>query len=191
MNGRIASCLVALLIAAPAFAQQPKGLLRLPEFPTLADKASESVVVTLDSSLLGIASRFLDASDPEQASAKKLVSSLSGIYVRSYTFDTDFAYPKADVDAVRRQLSAPGWSRMVEAHSKKENTDVDVFMLVDNGKAMGLAIIASEPREFTIVNIVGSIDLAQLHELEGKFGVPELKIESAPPEMKKDAKKKN
>lgn len=180
MNARIALCLTALLIAAPALAQQPKGLLRIPEFPALADKASESVVVTLDSALLGMASRFLDASDPEQASAKKLVSSLTGIYVRSYKFDSDFAYPKADVDAVRRQLSAPGWSRMVEAHSKKENTDVDVFMLVDNGKAMGLAIIASEPREFTIVNIVGSIDLEQLHEIEGKFGVPELEIERAP-----------
>ena len=191
MNARIALCLAALLICAPALAQQPKGLLRLPEFPSLADKASESVVVTLDSALLGMASRFLDASDPEQASAKKLVSSLSGIYVRSYKFDTDFAYPKADIDGVRRQLSAPGWSRMVEAHSKKENTDVDVFMLVDNGKAMGLAIIASEPREFTIVNIVGSIDLEQLHEIEGKFGVPELEIESAPKKEEKKLMKKN
>ena len=42
----------------------------------------------------------------------------------------------------------------------------------------GLAIIASEPREFAIVNIVGSIDLEKLHELEGKFGVPELEIET-------------
>ena len=191
MNAHIALCLAALLICAPALAQQPKGLLRLPEFPSLADKASESVVVTLDSALLGMASRFLDASDPEQASAKKLVSSLSGIYVRSYKFDTDFAYPKADIDGVRRQLSAPGWSRMVEAHSKKENTYVDVFMLVDNGKVMGLAIIASEPREFTIVNIVGSIDLEQLHEIEGKFGVPELEIESAPKKDEKKLSKKN
>ena len=44
--------------------------------------------------------------------------------------------------------------------------------------ALGLAIIASEPREFVIVNIVGSIDLEKLHELEGKFGVPELQIEA-------------
>lgn len=191
MNARIALCLAALLLAAPAFAQQPRGMLRLPEFPTLADKASESVVVTLDGALLGMASRFLDANNPEEASAKKLVSSLTGIYVRSYTFDTDFAYPKADIEGVRRQLSGPGWSRMVEAHSKKENTDVDVFMLVDNGKAMGLAIIASEPREFTIVNIVGSIDLEQLHEIEGKFGVPELEIESTPKKEEKKAAKKN
>jgi hypothetical protein len=59
----------------------------------------------------------------------------------------------------------------------KDQTDVDVH-LVDGGKAKSLAIIASEPREFVIVNVVGSIDLEKLHELEGKFGVPELQIEA-------------
>ena len=78
---------------------------------------------------------------------------------------------------MRRQLNAPGWSRIVEARSQKENTDVDVYMLIDGGKAQGLAVIASEPREFTIVNIVGNIDLEQLHDLE-KLGVPDLEIET-------------
>ena len=64
------------------------------------------------------------------------------------------------------------------ANSKKENTNVDVFMLVEGDKVQGLAIIASEPREFTIVNIVGNIDLEQLHDLEGNFGVPKLGIEA-------------
>jgi hypothetical protein len=177
MKSRFALCLVALACTAPAFAQI-KGQLRLPEFASLADKASESVNVTLDSQLLGLGCRFLDASDPEQADAKKLCTSLSGIFVRSYKFDSDFAYPKADVEGVRRQLTGPGWSRIVGAKSSREKTDVDVFVLIDKGKAMGLSIIASEPREFTIVNIVGNIDLEQLHELEGKFGVPKLDIES-------------
>ena len=53
-----------------------------------------------------------------------------------------------------------------------------MFVLVDGDKAQGLAIIASEPREFTIVNIVGNIDLEQLHDLEGNFGVPKLGIEA-------------
>ena len=66
---------------------------------------------------------------------------------------------------------------MVETRSKKENTDVDVYMLIENGRAQGLAIIASEPREFTIVNIVGNIDLEQLHDLQ-KLGVPDLELET-------------
>jgi hypothetical protein len=182
MNARIVSCLVTLLFAGQLLAQAkgppPRGQLLLPEMAGLADKASESVSVTLDSQLLGFASRFLNPDVPDEAAAKKIVSSLTGIYVRKFTFDTDYAYPKADIDGIRRQLAAPGWSRIVEARSKKEQTDVDVYLLIDGGKARGLAIIASEPREFAIVNIVGSVNLEDLHELEGKFGVPELQIES-------------
>ena len=177
MNARVAFVTAALLLAGPALAGS-KGQLRIPEFATLADKASETVTVTLDANLLGMAARFLSNEDPEQAKAKKLVSSLTGIYVRHYTFDSDYAYPKGDIDGVRRQLDAPGWSRIVGAVSKKENTNVDVFILLDGEKAQGLAIIASEPREFTIVNIVGSIDLEQLHDLEGNFGVPDLEIDT-------------
>jgi len=181
MNARMALCFTVLCLATgltcPATAQT-RGQLRLPEFAALADKATESVSVTLDSQLLGLACRFLDKSDPDEAAAQQICISLAGIYVRKYSFDNDYAYPKSDIDGVRKQLSAPGWSQIVGARSKKDQTDVNVYMLVDGGHAKGLAIIASEPREFVIVNIVGSIDLEKLHELEGKFGVPELQIEA-------------
>jgi hypothetical protein len=190
MNARAAFLVISVLWMGGACAQnaavaQNRGLLRLPEFAGLAEKANESVNVTFGPELLGLAARFLGTDDPESAAAKKLVSSLTGVYVRNYTFDKDFAYPKADVDAVRRQLSAPGWTRMVETRSRKENTDVDVYMLIENGRAQGLAVIASEPREFTIVNIVGSIDLEQLHDLQ-KLGVPDLELETVkkPPAAK-------
>lgn len=174
---RIAACMACLFLAAPCFAQSP-GQLKLPSFAGLAEKASESVTVTLDPQLLGLACRFLSSEDPEQAAARELCTSLTGIYVRTYSFDSDYAYPKAEIDAVRRQLASPGWSRIVEARSRKDETDVDVYLLVDGGKARSLAIIASEPREFAIVNVVGDIDLERLHDLEGKFGVPELEIET-------------
>ena len=51
--------------------------------------------------------------------------------------------------------------------------------MVDNNQAVGLALIASEPRQFTIVNIVGAIDLDKLHKLEGQFGVPKLDLDAA------------
>jgi len=168
---------------APALAQAAqqsaplRGQLLLPEFTTLADKASEVVNVTLDSRLLGMGCRFLSAEDPEQAKVKQLCTGLRGIFVRHFTFDSDFAYPKADIDRLRRQLNGPGWSQMVNVKSNKEKSDVDVFVLIEGEKAQGLSIIASEPREFTIVNIVGSIDLEQLHDLKN-FGVPDLEIET-------------
>lgn len=175
--------LLAALFAAPASAA-PDAQLKLPDFDSLADKASESVTITLDAALLGMAAGFLDASKPEDAAAKELISGLRGVYVRSYTFDADFVYPKADVDNVRKQLSAPGWQRLVEVRSRKEQAHVDIYVSLDRNKANGLAIIASEPREFTIVNIVGSIDLQKLHQLEGQFGIPKLQLEE-----KKEAEK--
>jgi len=54
---------------------------------------------------------------------------------------------------------------------------VDIYISIDGNRANGLAIIASEPREFTIVNIVGSVDMRKLHELEGQFGIPKLELE--------------
>jgi hypothetical protein len=50
---------------------------------------------------------------------------------------------------------------------------------MENDKVTGLAVIAAEPREFTIVNIVGSIDLANISQLGGEFGIPELDDEKS------------
>jgi hypothetical protein len=183
----IALALLARGVAAPAVAPvRPDAQLKLPSFDSLADTATQTVNITLDSALLGLAGGFLDSNKPEDAAVKELITGLKAIYVRSYTFDKDFAYPIADVEQVRKQLSAPGWQRLVQTRSRKEGTNVDIYILVDQGKACGLALIASEPRQFTIVNIAGSIDLQKLHRLEGQFGIPRLQLEeqgkSAPPQ---------
>jgi len=178
MKPHLPCVLLLSLLAGAALGATPQPKLLLPSFDALADKATESVSITLDSSLLGMAAKFLDPNKPEDAAAREVLAGLQGIYVKSYTFDEDFVYPKADIDNVRKQLAAPGWSRLVEVRSKKEQANVDIYMSVEGEKALGLAIIASEPREFTIVNIVGSVDLDKLHQLEGKFGVPKLELET-------------
>ena len=65
----------------------------------------------------------------------------------------------------------------METRSRKTQADVDIYIMVENNRAIGLALIASEPRQITIVNIVGAIDLDKLHKLEGQFGVPKLDID--------------
>jgi hypothetical protein len=171
---------LATLVASAVLAA-PAAMLNLPDFDALAGKATESVNISLDTSLLGLAAGFLDSSNPDDAATKELIAGLKGIYVRSFTFAEDFAYPSAQVDQVRKQLLAPGWQRLVQVNNSRDRTHVDIYVSVDRGVANGLAIIASEPREFTIVNIVGSIDLAKLHRLEGKFGIPKLDL---PPDGK-------
>ena len=39
-------------------------------------------------------------------------------------------------------------------------------------------MVSSQPRELTIVNIVGPVDLDKLADLEGRMGIPELGIEA-------------
>jgi len=163
------------LIARVAMAA-PAAPLKLPDFDTLAAKASESVNVSLDAGLLGIAGAFLDPNDPEDAGAKQLIAGLKGIYVRSYTFDRDITYPAAAVDMMRKQLEVPGWQRLVGVRKDKEHTTVDIYISVEQGKTNGLVIIAAEPREFTVVNIVGNVDLEKLRRLEGKFGIPKVPV---------------
>jgi hypothetical protein len=166
----------ALLAPALAWAG-PSPRLVLPEFSALAQKATESVTITLDAALLAMAGRFMNGNDPQDAATRDILKGLQGIYIRSYTFDKDAAYQQADIDAVRNQLSAPGWNRLVETRSRKSQANVDIYIMVANNQATGLALIASEPRQFTIVNIIGAIDLDKLHKLEGQFGVPKLDID--------------
>jgi hypothetical protein len=176
MRKHTLSVIFALLAPALAWAA-PNPKLTMPEFAGLAQKATESVTITLDPALLAMAGRFLDGNDPQDAATQEVLKGLRGIYVRSYTFDKDSAYQQADIDAVRAQLSAPGWNRLVGTHSRKSRADVDIYIMIDNNQAIGLALIASEPRQFTIVNIIGAIDLDKLHKLEGQFGVPKLDID--------------
>ena len=42
---------------------------------------------------------------------------------------------------------------------------------------MGSQLLATDPKEITVVNIVGPVDLEKLSDLEGNFGVPVLGIE--------------
>ncbi len=141
-------------------------------FGRLAQKATESVDVTLDSSLLQLASGFLSHDDPDEAHVKQLVSKLKGVYVRSFEFDKEGQYSMADVDAIKAQLKGPQWSRIVGVKSSKgENSDI--YIKKDGDSVAGLVVIDAEPRELTVVHIDGPINPEELSELGGHMGIPD------------------
>jgi hypothetical protein len=142
----------------------------------LAAKAVETVNVTVDGALLQLAGKFLSSSDPDQKQIKTLLGNLKGIYVRSFKFENEGEYSEADVESVRSQLRGQEWARIVNVTSKKGGDNVDVAYKMDKGKIAGLVVIAAEPKEFTIVNIVGPIDLDQLSSLGGQFGIPKVDL---------------
>ena len=156
---------ILLLMPVEAFAQNGRIIIELP--PALAAKAAESTDVNLDGAMLRLASKFLSDDD---ADIRGIVRNLQGIYVRSYEFDEDGEYDRSIVDNIRRQIG-PEWKRIVTVKSKlRENTEV---YALPHGDSLGaMVVISAEPRELTIVNIVGLIDLDKLASLEGSFGIP-------------------
>jgi hypothetical protein len=83
-------------------------------------------------------------------------------------------YPAGAIESLRKQLHTACWQPIVSVHSAQEQSAVDIFICQLQQQARGLAIIAVEPRELTIVNIVGAINMDKLHRLEGHFGIPRL-----------------
>ena len=45
---------------------------------------------------------------------------------------------------------------------------------MEGNRSSGLVILVAEPRELTVVNIVGPIDLNRLASLKGQFGIPDV-----------------
>ena len=172
INGKLVPLI--LLLAVPAILRA-QDLKLPPGVEKLASNAKETVEVNMDGPMLRWASKFLSAEDPEEKKAAKLVANLKGIYVRSYEFSDEGAYSAADVEEVRVQFRSPEWSRVVGVRSEHDGDNVDVFFKLENEKMAGIVIISAEAKELTFVNIVGPMEVDQLADLGGEFGIPKLK----------------
>jgi hypothetical protein len=165
MRNTFIALTLLLALAIPASAQSIKL-----DFPGLAERADEIVDVTLDANMIRLAAKFLSGDNNDEREIRQMLGGLKGIYVRSYSFSKEGEYDRAMIDRLKSQLG-PNWKPLVTVRSKrKENVNIMADMRGD--KIDGLVIISAEPREFTVVNIVGDIDIDRLSKLEGEFGIP-------------------
>jgi len=121
----IPASLCSFFVASRVYGQDAR--VRFDHLEKLADRAAEVVDVTLDGSLLRLATMFLsEKRSPDEAKAKELVKQLKGIYVKSFEFDHEGEYTEADLESIRAQLRGPAWSRIVGVRSKRhgENSEV-------------------------------------------------------------------
>ena len=160
--------------AGSSSAQDPR--IQTSSLDHLASKAEQTVDVSLDASMMRLAAMVFDKKDADEMRVKQLVEGLKGIYVRSFEFEKEGEYLTADLDSIRSQLRGSAWSRLVNVSSKKEGS-VEIYLMSQGSQILGLAVLAYEPKEITVVNILGDIDLQKLSELEGNFGVPDLGID--------------
>jgi hypothetical protein len=170
----VAILLASAVLAVPAMAQTTGLPLPSAVEKALEAKASNVTEVTLDKNMLGFASKFLDKKDSDQASAKQLINGLDGIYVRDYEFDKEGQYSMDDIDNLRKQFAGGEWLPMVHVHEKKSGESTDVLAKMVNGESRGMFILSAEPKELTIVLILGPIKMDQLGELGGLGGLGNL-----------------
>lgn len=162
------------LLPLPSLAQNAR--LQLDNLEKLNSKASDVNDITLEGPMLQLAAKFVAMDEKDDAEAPAVASmlrDLKGIYVKNFEFDQPNQYSLEDVANIRSQLAAPGWTRIVHNRNQRNHATDEVYIMKDGSKVAGVAILVVEPKELTVVNIVGPIDLDKLSLLNGKFGIPD------------------
>jgi hypothetical protein len=181
---RIGPVMLLLLFGSAMTSRAQSGKLQLDQLDALTNRASNTLEVKLDENLMQTTVKLFSGKDPDDVAIKELLKNVKGIYVKSFSFDKENSYLPAEIDSVMSQLRGGGWSKIVGITSKKENENVEVYLMMMADQISGLAVVSLNPKEVTVVNIVGPINLEKLSQLEGSFGIPDLDL--AKPKAKKD-----
>lgn len=163
-----------LLCALPVYGQD--GRIKFDALSQLEAKASEMVDVNVESPLLQLIPKLVFGGESvEEKTMREIVAGLKGVFVRHYEFEKSGEFTQTDLDAVRAQVR--GWSKIVGIRSKRGGETVEVYTLMDGSKITGLLILAAQPRQLTLVNVIGPVDLEKLIEMARHFGVLELELD--------------
>src|SRR6185295_2192870 len=150
---------LSIVAATPALAQD-HAKIDMSNLDKFADRADKVINITVDEKLLVLAASFLNDKKPDEAKIKQLILGLKGVFVRRFEFQKEGEFTMADVDSIRSQLSSPGWTSVANVRSKREG-NYDVSIMSEGSVIRGLAVLAAEAKAFTVVNIVGPIDVAK------------------------------
>jgi Domain of unknown function (DUF4252) len=175
MKVRIAA--VALGIAAlaiPVFAQSSPLNIPPQIEKQLSARATNVTEVTLGKNMLNFAAKFMNGKDKDDAAAQQLIQNLDGIYVRDYEFDKPGEYSLEELEQLHKSFEGPEWSTIVSDREKKTGETTYVMVKTVNGQSAGMFVFSAEPKELSIVLILGPINMDQLGELKGLGGLSSL-----------------
>ena len=167
----LAAALTAPALVVPALAQNSPLPLPSPVEKELAARASDVTEVTLGKNMLAFASQFMKGKDDDEAATRHLIEGLDGIYVRDYEFDKEDQYSPDQIESLRKYFETPEWSPIVHVRERKSGESTDVMVKMVNGENKGMFILDAEPKELTIVLILGPINIDQLGRLHGIGGL--------------------
>jgi hypothetical protein len=175
MKMRIAAVMVLALAAMTAMVRAQD---KMPEASAiekdLAAHASDVTEVTLSKQMLSFAAQFMDKDDKDDVQTRKLIEGLDGIYVRDYTFEKEGEITPEMVEKLRAHYATGEWTPMVHERETKNHETSDVMMKMVNGEPRGIFVLTAEPKELTIVLILGPIRMEDLGKLHGIHGLGSL-----------------
>ena len=180
----------AVALAASAIAQTSALPLPPPVEKELAARASNVTEVTLGKGMLAFASKFLDGKDKDDQATRRLIEGLDGIYVREYEFDKEGQFSMEEIDKLRQFFETSEWSPLVRERERKSGESTDVMVKLVNGESHGMFILTVEPKELTIVLILGPIRMDELSDLKGLSGLGALDQVSRNKDIKDKEKNK-
>ncbi len=153
-----------------AFAEQELDLSFL---KGLEAKAKESTDINLGPEQIQLLMGFSGEGSKELLGLGK---SIERVQVKTFEFDKEGMYNIADAESLRAKLKSADFVPLISVKEKGGFTEI---VMRKGPKGMrGFVIVAAEARELTVVNIVGDLDLASLGKLTGKFGIPNIQMNS-------------
>ena len=167
----LGTAFLALSLSARA-ENLPPGQVDFGKF-TAPTSGAEFVEVNLTSSLITLASQFVEKEDAEIG---KLLKTLQLVRVTAIGLDDD---NRADLQKraqkLRDEMESKGWERIVTA--QKQDQNVAVYLKSRNKDTVeGIVVLATEGnRKALFVNIVGDIKPEQISRLGEKLHIDPLK----------------
>ncbi len=145
----------------------------------LASRAKENVNISIDKSTMDWALQGLNSKGADAEQMRALMKDLDGITVQSLKFEKEKAPAWEEIleaaKGAMQQLDGPQWKPLVSVTGKEAGSPqvVRVSLFKDAaGEMGGLAVLAVQPTEVTLVNIAGKIKLDQLESLGKALGKP-------------------
>lgn len=160
------------VLAVPSTHGQDQGLLLPPGLEKeLAAKASDVTEVTLGKNMLDFAVKFLNNNKQDDEATRKLIEGLQGIYVREYEFDKEGQYSMEQVEQLRKHFATSEWTPIIHERERKSGESTDILVKTVNGQNHGMFVLTAEPKELTVVLILGPIRMEDLGKLGGLSGL--------------------
>lgn len=168
--------LACLLFTGPATAQQeaePSDSAL--HFASLEQKADEVVKVNLWGRSLEQAKKLLGLRKNVTGSVRGFMNGLTAVYRRTYRFRGSQANQE-DVEPVHRRLAEEGWVPLIETEDRRKPETLSVYSYYEDDEVAGMTVVSSEPREVTVLKILGPVNFEALSAIGNGMGLPVMRV---------------